>query len=75
MDKRKDFDFGEWVSEGLEGMVESRPRMSPPVPEAFKEHTRSAFREMLMAYRSLLDAAIEKTESRPEPPVTKIKID
>jgi hypothetical protein len=74
-DTKKDFDFGEWLAEGLEGVVGSRPRLTPPMPPEFREHTKSAFREMLLAYRSLVDAAIAKTEKGEEQPVTKIKIE
>lgn len=73
--EKKDFDFGEWLAEGLDGMVGSRPRIQSPLPQEFREHTRTAFREMLLAYRSLVDAAIAKTEKGSEPEVTKIKID
>lgn len=72
---KKDFDFGEWLSEGLEGVVGSRPRISPPVPPEFKEHTKAAFREMLLAYRSLVDAAIARTEKAEEQQATRIKVE
>ena len=74
-DTKKEFDFGDWLAEGLEGVAGSRPRISPPVPPEFKEHTKAAFREMLLAYRSLVDAAIAKTEKADEQPVTRIKVE
>ncbi|NPV07520.1 MAG: hypothetical protein HPY83_06090 [Anaerolineae bacterium] len=74
-ESKKDFDFSEWLAQGIEGLVGTRPRVTPPLPEEFRSHTRAAFREMLLAYRSLLDAAIEKTEKPPEQPTTRIKID
>ena len=73
--EKKEFDFSEWLSEGLDGMLGSRPKLTPTMPPDFKEHTRSAFREMLLAYRSLVDAVISKTEKEPEQPVTRIKVE
>ena len=35
------------------------------VPPGFMEHRRAARREMLLAMRSLLDAAIERTDKKP----------
>ena len=35
------------------------------IPKGFIEHRRAARREMLLAMRSLLDAAIERTEKKP----------
>ncbi|MHB0878028.1 MAG: hypothetical protein ACYC5O_18490 [Anaerolineae bacterium] len=72
---KKDFDFSDWLAEGLEGIVGSRPRIAPPMAPEFREHTKAAFREMLLAYRSLVDAAIAKTEKSEELSVTKIKIE
>jgi len=36
------------------------------IPHGFLEHRRAARKEMLLAMRSLLDAAIERMEARPE---------
>ena len=36
------------------------------IPRGFIEHRRAARREMLLAMRSLLDAAIERTEKKTE---------
>ncbi|MGI6208489.1 MAG: hypothetical protein ACOYEW_09770 [Anaerolineae bacterium] len=72
---KKDFDFSEWLADGVEGLIGTRPKIVPALPEAFSEHTRAAFREMLLAYRSLVDAAIEKTEKPAEQAPTRIKID
>ena len=76
-EKGKQFDFSEWLAEGLEGMLGSRPRLTAPLPPEFKQHTKAAFKEMLLAYRSLLDALIAKAEERCEEQaeVTKIKVD
>ena len=35
------------------------------IPPGFIEHRRAARREMLLAMRSLLDAAIDRTEKKP----------
>ena len=49
------------------------------LPEEFHEHRRAARREMLLAWRSLLDAQIEKTENvdkeKSESKVTRIKVE
>ena len=36
------------------------------IPHGFLEHRRAARKEMLLAMRSLLDAAIERMEKKPE---------
>ena len=36
------------------------------IPHGFIEHRRAARKEMLLAMRSLLDAAIERMEKKPE---------
>lgn len=47
------------------------------LPEEFRTHRRAAQREMLLAWRSLLDARIEKLEQaeKPAPKATKIKVE
>jgi len=72
---KKEFEFNEWLSEGLEGLLGSRPKVTAPLPEPFRDHTRAAFREMLLAYRSLLDAVIEKTEKPAGESATHIKVE
>lgn len=48
-------------------------------PEEFRTHRRAAQREMLLAWRSLLDARIEKLEQaekeKSAPKATKIKVE
>jgi hypothetical protein len=73
--ERKEFDFGEWLAEGVDGMLGSVPKVTPALPPEFKEHTKTAFREMLLAYRSLVDAVISKTERQPEDEGVKIKVE
>lgn len=38
--------------------------MEEILPPGFREHRRAARREMLLAFRSMLDAAIEHTEKK-----------
>ncbi len=49
------------------------------LPEEFKTHRRAAQREMLLAWRSLLDTRIEKLEKadkeKPAPKATRIKVE
>jgi len=72
---KKDFDFGEWLGEGLEGMLGGRPRLIPSMPPEFGEHTKAAFREMLLAYRSLIDAIATKGDKEQDQPAVKIKVE
>ncbi|MGQ9492798.1 MAG: hypothetical protein ACUVR2_03405 [Anaerolineae bacterium] len=74
MVQEQEFRFREWLESGAKGMCSwvTRKRF---LPEAFWEHSRAAGREVLLAVRSLLDAAIEKVESKPEKRVTKIKVE
>ncbi len=58
---------------------EMKTRRMDFLPEEFKEHQRAARREMLLAWRSLIDARIEKLENagkeKAEPKVTRIKVE
>lgn len=49
------------------------------LPEEFKTHRRAAQREMLLAWRSLIDARIEKIEKaekeKSAPKATRIKVE
>ena len=71
----KEFVFEDWLAEGIRGFRGSYKIVSSRLPEEFREHTRTARREMLLAMRSLLDAAIECTEEKPKKKATKIKVD
>ncbi len=74
----KEFTFEDWLAEGIKGFRGCYKRLSPHLPEEFRQHTHTARREMLLAMRSLLDAAIECTEEREEKPkkkATKIKVE
>jgi hypothetical protein len=54
---------GEHVKAARESM---RLGFQELIPKGFIEHRRAARKEMLLAMRSLLDAAIERTEKKPE---------
>ncbi len=74
MVQEQEFHFREWLSSGARGMY-SWVTKRTCLPEAFWQHSRAAGREALLALRSLLDAAIEKVEDKPEKRVTKIKVE
>ena len=74
----KEFAFEDWLAEGIKGFRGCYKKLSPHLPEEFRQHTQAAHREMLLAMRSLLDAAIERAEEQPEPKkgkATKIKVE
>lgn len=65
----EEFDLEEWLDDGIQGLRRTLKRNRPQIlPEQFKEHTRAARKEMILAVRSLLDAAIEELEEEPEGP-------
>ncbi len=59
----EEFHVKDWLAEGFEGM---KSRVQLPsyrlLPEEFGEHLRASGKEVLLAFRSLFDAAIEKVE-------------
>jgi hypothetical protein len=68
--KVEEFDMEEWLADGIKGLrhtLKSKARRRHVLPEQFKEHTRAARKEMLLAVRSLLDAAIEEEEEAEAP--------
>ena len=74
----REFDFEDWLAEGVKGFRATCKELRPFLPEEFRQHTKTARREMLLAMRSLLDAAIERAEKEPEPKkrrTTKIKVE
>jgi len=50
------------------------PKRPVLLPAATREHLRGAMRETLLAWRSVLDALIEKTE-KPARTVTKVRVE
>ena len=77
MAEEREFVFEDWLAEGIKGFRTRRKKLSPHLTEEFRQHTQTARREMLLAMRSLLDAAIERAEEKPEPKkkTTKIKLE
>lgn len=69
--KEQEFVFEDWVREGIRGIRRSRKAL---FPEEFHKHIRAATRETLLAYRSLIDAAIARTEETPKKR-TQIKVE
>ena len=51
-----------------EARKELRESMKEFLPPGFIDHRRKARREMLLAWRSLIDAAIEKMDEKTEDP-------
>ncbi len=74
MAEEEEFVFEDWLMEGLKGLSASR-KAGKVLPKEFAEHMRAAHKEMLLATRSLLDAAIEHTEDKPKKKATKIKVE
>ena len=78
MTEEKEFAFEDWLAEGIKGFKGCYKKLSPHLPEEFRQHTQTAHREMLLALRSLLNTAIERAEEKPEPKrkkATKIKVE
>jgi hypothetical protein len=71
----KEFVFEDWLTEGIKGFRTTCKELRPFLPEEFRQHTRAAHREMLLAMSSLIDAAIERTEEKPKRKATKIKVE
>jgi len=76
-EEAKEFVFEDWLAEGIRackaGFRKGRGREF--LPEEFRAHLRTSRKEMLLAMRSLIDAAIERTEEKPRKKTTKIKVD
>lgn len=77
MSEVQEFAFEEWLAEGVRGVRSKLCR--PLLPEEFRAHCRAAQKEMLLAVRSLFDAAIERLEQPPKNATrrraTKIKVE
>jgi len=71
MTEEKEFVFEEWVREGIRGMQHNKALF----PEDFQKHFKAAQKEALLAYRSLIDAAIERTEQKPPKKRAHIKVE
>ena len=72
----KEFAFEDWLAEGIKGFRGCYKKHPALLPEEFRQHAKTARREMLLAMRSLLDAAIEcTTEEKPKKKAAKIKVE
>ena len=74
MAEEREFVFGQWLAEGIEGLIPSH-RGEHIRCTRFLDCMRAARRERLLAIRSLLDAAIGRTEERPKKRATKIEVE
>ncbi len=54
---------------------EVRAELKRRVPEGFWQHQAAARREGLLALRSLIDAALERTEAKPARKATRIRVE
>jgi hypothetical protein len=77
MAEEKTFAFEDWLSDGIKGLRTSLKRKKRRERSAFRQHLRSAGKEVLLAFRSVLDEAVEYLEAEPEgkKKATKIKIE
>jgi predicted amino acid dehydrogenase len=78
MAEEREFIFEDWLAEGIKGFRTRCKELRPFLPEEFRQHTKAARQEMLLAMRSLVDAAIEYTEKEPEPKkrrATKVEVE
>jgi hypothetical protein len=76
-EEAKEFVFEDWLAEGIRACKEGfrKGRGKEFLPEESRTHLRTARKEMLLAMRSLVDAAIERTEEKPKKKTTKIKVE
>jgi hypothetical protein len=72
----KEFVFEDWLAEGIKGMKAKKShRRARIIPEEFRSHLKASKKEFLLAVRSLVDAAVERTEPEPPKKATKIKVE
>jgi hypothetical protein len=76
-EEAKEFVFEDWLAEGLRACRTGfrKGRDKEFLPEESRAHLRTARKEMLLAVRSLIDAAIERTEEKPKKKTTKINVE
>jgi hypothetical protein len=68
-EKRHEAEWEDHLAAALKGLRRDLKGSMKDFPtKEFRIHTRAARREMLLALRSLLDKAIEKTEEKAEEP-------
>ncbi len=62
-------DWEDHMAAGIKGMrAEIKDQLKDFPTKEFRTHMRAARREMLLAFRSIIDKAIEETEKPPEEP-------
>ena len=67
--KKHEEDWDDHMAAALKALRHDLKAAKKDFPtKEFRMHTRAARREMLLAFRSLIDKAIEKTEEKPEEP-------
>lgn len=72
----REFRVNDWLKEGAEGInARRRNMMHGLIPKPFSNHMRAARREMLLAFRSLIDEAIERIDPDGKPRGKTIKVD
>jgi hypothetical protein len=64
-EEEEEFDFEEWLSQGIRAMRRMKGGKLHKRHAEYRTHMRSAGKEMLVAFRSLLDEAIEQFEREP----------
>jgi hypothetical protein len=77
-EEAKGFVFEDWLAEGMRACKAGfrKRRGKEFLPEEFRAHLKTARKEMLLAMRSLIDAAIERVEEKPtKKKTTKIKVE
>lgn len=79
-EEAKEFVFEDWLADGIKafkaGFRRGAGKGRKFVPEEFRAHLRASRKEMLLAMRSLIDAAIERTEEKPRSKkTTKIEVE
>ena len=68
-EKKHEADWEDQLAAGLKGLRRELKGGWKDLPtKEFRIHTRAARREMLLAVRSLIDKAIDKTGEKPEEP-------
>jgi hypothetical protein len=74
-EEEKEFVFEDWLAEGIKACRASFQKGKESAPAEFRAHLRASRKEMLLAMRSLIDAAIERTEEKPKKKTTKIEVE
>jgi hypothetical protein len=76
-EEAKEFVFEDWLAEGIKACKAGFQKSTGKefLPEEFRAHLKASRKEMLLAVRSLIDAAIERTEEKPKKKTTKIKVE